>query len=66
MGGELSPMGTGNRRCSSLSLFSLLLILVGSALAPIVLVRNTAGEDRTGGGDWEALGTCAVISYLKI
>lgn len=52
MGGELSPMGPGNRRCSSLCLFSFLLILVGSALAPIVHGRNTAGEERTGGGDW--------------
>ena len=51
MGGELSPMGHGNRRCSSLSLFSLLLISVGSAPAPIVRVRNTAGEERTEGGD---------------
>lgn len=51
MGGELSPMGTGNRRCSPLSLFSLLLNSFGSAPAPIVRVRNTAGEESTGGGD---------------
>lgn len=46
MGGELSPVGTGNRRCSSLSLFNLLLLL-----ALPLCTGNTAGEERTGGGD---------------
>lgn len=60
MGGKFFPMGMGNRRCFSLSLFSLLLILVDSAPDPIVHVRNTAGEGRTGG----CSDTCAVITYL--
>lgn len=56
MGGELSPMGTGNRRCSSFSLFSLLLILVGSAPAPVVRVRETQlGKKEQGEESGEAL-----------
>lgn len=60
MGGKLFPMGMGSRRCFSLSLFSLSLVLVDSAPDPIVHVRNTAEEGRTGG----CSDTCAVITYL--